>query len=390
MTSDNSVRPLTVGLVAKTKETDGGASNYENNLLSSIRQESSFEGMRFVVFRPRGRGYSGAGAESPEKRAVYSLGVGHLLHARMLAGSLWPRLLKILGLGKLSLERSALKKRVDILYFLSPNQLAAGIRQTPMINTVWDLGHLDEPAFPEVSANGEWASRQGLFQNVLPRSFHVFTDSDFTGSAIERYFQVSAKRWTCLGLFPPSASNSPGLIARTGIARYVIYPAQFWPHKNHITLVRAFKLVADKVPDIRLVLTGGDKGNKAYVLEEIRKLNLQDRVDVLGFVPENQLKQLISDAAVLAMPSLLGPTNIPPLEALAAGTVAIVSDRHHFDSETAKHLRFARGLDSQDWAEQILSAIKLKHQPVEVTNPQAVGDLLKVLEDFRTLRGLWR
>lgn len=389
MASDKIGRQLVVGLVSKTKETDGGASNYENNLVAALRRDSSVEDIRFIVFHPKGSVSKSSTKDARFSRDHYSIGSIQHVQARLLSNPFCAKLLRICGLGTLSLERAARKKRVDLLYFLSPNQLAAGIQQTPMINTVWDLGHLDEPAFPEVSSNGEWISRQTLYNSVLPRSFHVFTDSRFTGIALESHYQVRPNRWTCLGLFPPAVLKPDETSIRNSSRDYIIYPAQFWPHKNHITLLRAFKLVLEKLPNIHLVLTGGDKGNRAHVLKEIKALKIQDKVELLGFVPETQLKNLIKDAAALVMPSMLGPTNIPPLEALAAGTVAIVSDIHHFDAEISQHLIFARGLDVEDWAEKIASSISIDSKPVDVTNEHAIRDILNVLEDFRVLRDLW-
>ena len=32
--------------------------------------------------------------------------------------------------------------------------------------------------------------------------------------------------------------------------KFIFYPAQFWEHKNHINLIKSFKLVRDKIKDI--------------------------------------------------------------------------------------------------------------------------------------------
>jgi glycosyltransferase involved in cell wall biosynthesis len=38
--------------------------------------------------------------------------------------------------------------------------------------------------------------------------------------------------------------------------KYFIYPASFWPHKNHIRLIKAFKTFSERNDDFKLVLTG--------------------------------------------------------------------------------------------------------------------------------------
>ncbi len=32
--------------------------------------------------------------------------------------------------------------------------------------------------------------------------------------------------------------------------RFLFYPAQFWPHKNHLRLIEAFREVVKEVPDL--------------------------------------------------------------------------------------------------------------------------------------------
>jgi hypothetical protein len=52
-----------------------------------------------------------------------------------------------MGLGKSNLEKKALKKKIDILIFSSPNHLAPGINFLPIATTAWDFGHLDLTQF---------------------------------------------------------------------------------------------------------------------------------------------------------------------------------------------------------------------------------------------------
>jgi glycosyltransferase involved in cell wall biosynthesis len=58
------------------------------------------------------------------------------------------------------------------------------------------------------------------------------------------------------------------------------------------------------------------------------------------------------------MPSLLGPTNIPPLEAVAMGTRTIVSDAHDSDFVASAALCVVPALDSVAWAVAISQQLK--------------------------------
>ena len=43
------------------------------------------------------------------------------------------------------------------------------------------------------------------------------------------------------------------------IGKYLIYPAQFWEHKNHEKLLLAINILKKKYSDIKLVLIGHKK-----------------------------------------------------------------------------------------------------------------------------------
>ena len=97
--------------------------------------------------------------------------------------------------------------------------------------------------------------------------------------------------------------------------KYFFYPAQFWAHKNHYNLLLAFKKLQTDFPDLKLVLTGSDKGNKEYIREVVSKLNLTNNVLFPGFVDNETMVGFYSHASAMIMPSFLGPTNMPLLEA---------------------------------------------------------------------------
>jgi glycosyltransferase involved in cell wall biosynthesis len=111
------------------------------------------------------------------------------------------------------------------------------------------------------------------------------------------------------------------VIERLGLsaAEYLLYPAQFWPHKNHITLVDMLALLHESGRRFKLVFSGSDKGNRAHVESYVEQRGLQQDVIFAGFVDAAVLNQLYRHAAALVFGSVLGPDNLPPLEAMALG-----------------------------------------------------------------------
>ncbi|MEQ1807488.1 MAG: glycosyltransferase family 1 protein, partial [Burkholderiaceae bacterium] len=108
--------------------------------------------------------------------------------------------------------------------------------------------------------------------------------------------------------------------------RYVFYPAQFWPHKNHLRLVEAFAKVAEAHPGCALVLTGKERNKFDEVFERVRELGLSSRVLHIGYVETSELAALYRCATVVAIPTLFESISIPVYEAFSVGTAVCASN----------------------------------------------------------------
>lgn len=107
--------------------------------------------------------------------------------------------------------------------------------------------------------------------------------------------------------------------------RFLFLPAQLWPHKNHMTLLRALKQIEKECGmRVPLVLTGGKYSAASRVLGYVADQDMT-YVRYLGAVPFADLIGLYQMAAFLVMPSLHESNSLPILEASAAGTPVIAS-----------------------------------------------------------------
>jgi glycosyltransferase involved in cell wall biosynthesis len=74
-------------------------------------------------------------------------------------------------------------------------------------------------------------------------------------------------------------------------------------YKRLELMIEAFNLVADKMPDARLVIAGGDHPQASGYTELIRKLCADNsRIEFRGYVPEDALPDLFQSASVAVMP----------------------------------------------------------------------------------------
>src|SRR6185312_10283005 len=97
--------------------------------------------------------------------------------------------------------------------------------------------------------------------------------------------------------------------------KFLFYPAQFWPHKNHVRLVEAFRGVVDEIADVSLVLTGKKRDEYDAVMNAVARLGLAEKVLHLGYVEQRDLHAAYQLATALVMPSLFESVSIPIYEA---------------------------------------------------------------------------
>ncbi|MFL6546806.1 MAG: glycosyltransferase family 4 protein [Candidatus Udaeobacter sp.] len=96
--------------------------------------------------------------------------------------------------------------------------------------------------------------------------------------------------------------------------------------KNTTRLVEAFERTEDK--DWKLVLAGAPDGYGAeQSLARIRESTARDRIEVAGYVTQDQLRQLYSTAEAFAFVSLDEGFGIPVLEAMAYGLPVLTSNQ---------------------------------------------------------------
>jgi glycosyltransferase involved in cell wall biosynthesis len=186
------------------------------------------------------------------------------------------------------------------------------------------LHDMQERHYPEYFSRPNRAWR--LFKtNVLARSAaRIICESRFVRDDIVRFLRVPAQRVEIIVAPPVSkmrrsmveVSQIEAVRARFGLPEcYVLYPAQFWLHKNHRRLVSAFAEVIATVPQCHLVLTGAERDEFPNVMSHVRDLGLADIVHHIGYVALEDLAALYAGASVVAVPTLFESLSIPVYEA---------------------------------------------------------------------------
>lgn len=221
------------------------------------------------------------------------------------------------------------KAKIDLLVYGQQGRFLPG-KRIKQLCTIHDLMHRYEPGFPERgSAVALYEDR--LFACEAKYATGILVDSNLGKTQVIESYLHKKKHRPLIQVLPYTVSRHIKESEEEYIAvpdQYVFYPAQFWQHKNHLNLLRAVNLLKETIPDIHLVLVGSEKNALGMVETYIRENGLENFVTVYGFVTNRQITYLYRHAALMVMPSYYGPTNIPPLEAMALGCPVAVSGNY--------------------------------------------------------------
>jgi glycosyltransferase involved in cell wall biosynthesis len=221
--------------------------------------------------------------------------------------------------------------------FASEDILLAPIYSLALLRTskpfAYALHDLQEHYYPENFQRWQRIWRYQVHSRLLARARRVICESQWVKTDIVDIFGVPAER-TAVMAAPPlrqfAADEDDDCLQATRVRlglpeKFLFYPAQFWPHKNHLRLIEAFRNVASEVPDLHLVFTGKKRDQYESVKKAVGQFGLNGRVCHLGYVEQGDLQAIYRLAMALIMPSLFESISIPVYEAFQLGTPVAAS-----------------------------------------------------------------
>ncbi|HEV7665731.1 MAG TPA: glycosyltransferase family 1 protein [Chloroflexota bacterium] len=203
----------------------------------------------------------------------------------------------------------------------------------PLVATVYDLQHV---AHPEFFSRDQRLNRDAHLRDVCERAEGIACLSDFVRQTLLDCFAPAAERVVTihLGLLQDfHADTTPDLtdaVDALGLQRsaYLLYPANFWPHKNHRRLFEALRQFRNERPGLglRLVCTGAPSDALGEVRACATELLGLSTVVFPGYLPAAGLQQLLDGCVAMIYPSLYEGFGLPIVEAMARGKPVLCSD----------------------------------------------------------------
>ena len=241
----------------------------------------------------------------------------------------------------LKMGRAVSREDLDVMFFPSVYSYYPVLARLPVVVAFHDTiaeRHSDV-VFPSRTTRWAWQAKVA----VARRQARVLvTVSDWSRRSLADYFGTPADQIHVIPeapspVFRESAARTaqPDCLIRGGWQpgrAYFIYVGGFNPHKNLHRLVGAFARAAAEHPasDVGLLMVGDFAGDNFHadvdaLRGEIERLGITSRVLFPGFVPDDELRALYTDALALVIPSLEEGFGLPAVEAAVCGTPCIAT-----------------------------------------------------------------
>lgn len=221
--------------------------------------------------------------------------------------SKWASLNRLIYSKKLSL-------RSDLGFVYTPTQHGL-IGYKNQVITIHDLICIHKPEQHKIQY---W-----YFKYILPRIIKdckaIFTVSNTAKRDICSYYHVSEDFVYVI----PNALEDNSIIEDTRDDGYLLVVGAAYEHKNIHELINNDKHWKDRYK-LKIVSAKGSYGD--YLKSLVKQRNLEDIVEIKGFVSDRELDELYRNCSALVYPSLWEGFGIPPMEAMRYQKPVILSN----------------------------------------------------------------
>lgn len=274
--------------------------------------------------------------------------------------------------------------RADAFLFLA-FQSPILFRHKRIYNTVHDLTCWDCPE--TMKKRMEWYFKLSI-RNALRVSRKIITISEFTGKKIRKKFHYSKEKIILAycgisDVFMDYARGQKIPLSKEETEKrleirhkyhlpeqYLLCLATLEPRKNLPFLVEAYvELQEEESFDIPLVLAGRKGWKMDEFLNRIEE-TYRRKIIVTGFIEDKDLPYVYHMADCFIFPSIYEGFGMPPLEALAVGTMVISSDAASLPEVLGKAASYFRLGDKQELKEKMRLGIRQKTPDVAVEEIQ--------------------
>lgn len=222
--------------------------------------------------------------------------------------------------------------QADLLFcpFTAPLHYDATV---PVVSVIYDLQYL---YYPEFFSAEDRIERDKNFRDACRLAQHVICISDYVRDTVLEHADLQPEHVTTihiqLGQRLERVRSDPDahILGQLGLQaeQFLLYPANFWPHKNHRMLLTAFAIYRARHPhsSLKLVCTGTPDAPMQCIRDAAERMGLATRIAFPGYLADEDFRVLLQACLALIFPSLYEGFGMPLLEAMALGKPVLCSN----------------------------------------------------------------
>ena len=212
----------------------------------------------------------------------------------------------------------------DLIFcpFTAPTFAMANI---PLVSVIYDLQYKTHPDF---FTKADVKNRDHTFTEACRVATKLVAISEYSRQSAILHGKINGDKIQTIHLYMANrnkfenAEHNNAILEQFGLKKqqYFIYPANFWPHKNHEMLLKAFKIAKRNNPimhDIKLVCTGAPSTRQKFLISTAKEMGLESEVLFVDFLKDSDLASLMQNCKAFIFPSLYEGFGLPVLEAMA-------------------------------------------------------------------------
>ena len=221
------------------------------------------------------------------------------------------------------------KKKIDLIIFLGPSELALFCGDTNFVLNIWDLDHKKNSPYPEHKTNHVFEKKEEFLKIVLFKAFKIVVAHNQNKEDLIKIYNCMASKILVQTFIPylPNIPNYELSFFNNDEKKYIenlhenkkiiLYPATFWAHKNHKYIIDSLIEIKNRnINNFHFIMCGSDRGTFKYIKKLVVENKLSDHITILPLVSNLLLKNLYEKCFAVIMPTDAGPTNLPLYEAM--------------------------------------------------------------------------
>jgi glycosyltransferase involved in cell wall biosynthesis len=202
----------------------------------------------------------------------------------------------------------------------------------PTVSIVYDLQHR---YYPQYFSAEDRSLREFHFRETCRLADRLVCISDYVRGTVLENSNREPDHVLTIPIRLSGRLRKPGretigrVLRMHGLAenQFLLYPANFWLHKNHAMLLTAVGMYHKKYPEssLQLICSGSPDQRMEILRDAARRMGLENRIRFPGFLSDDEFASLLTSCKALIFPSLYEGFGMPVLEAMAFGKPVLCS-----------------------------------------------------------------